>query len=125
MYSFGVVLLEILTGRRRLDRNRPSGEQDLVEWARPPLRSKRQISHSLDARLGGQYSLSGAQKAAALALKCLSGYLSVRPSMEQMVAALEQLQDTKETAVSDQGKASGGGTCRVVRKFGGSRQQQP
>uniref|UniRef100_M8BC05 Serine-threonine/tyrosine-protein kinase catalytic domain-containing protein n=1 Tax=Aegilops tauschii TaxID=37682 RepID=M8BC05_AEGTA len=62
VYSFGVVLLEILAGRRRLDRNRPSGEQDLVEWARPHLRSKRQISHILDARLGGQYSLSGVWK---------------------------------------------------------------
>ncbi|XP_037461370.1 receptor-like cytoplasmic kinase 176 [Triticum dicoccoides] len=125
VYSFGVVLLEILAGRRRLDRNRPSGEQDLVEWARPHLRSKRQISQILDARLGGQYSLFGAQKAAALALKCLSCNLSVRPSMEQVVAALEQLQDTKEAAVSDQGKANGGGACGFVRKFGGSRQLEP
>ncbi|XBI04693.1 hypothetical protein VPH35_132944 [Triticum aestivum] len=117
VYNFGVVLLEVLAGRRRLDRSRPSREQDLVEWARPHL-SKRQISRILDARLGGQYSLADAQEAAALACKCLSGNLSVRPSMEQVVAALEQLQDTKETAVSDQG-------CRVVRKFGGSRQQQP
>jgi hypothetical protein len=58
VYSFGVVLMEMLSGRRALNKNRPSGEHNLVEWARPYLKTKRQIFHILDARLGGQYSLS-------------------------------------------------------------------
>ncbi|EMS62888.1 Protein kinase APK1A, chloroplastic [Triticum urartu] len=53
VYSFGVVLLEMLSGRRALDKNRPSGEHNLVEWARPYLTSKRRVFHILDARLGG------------------------------------------------------------------------
>ena len=92
VYSFGVVLLEMLSGRRALDKNRPSGEHNLVEWARPHL-SKRQISRILDARLGGQYSLGSAQKAAALVLKCISVDPKARPRMEQVVVALEQLED--------------------------------
>ncbi|GAA0159512.1 hypothetical protein LIER_38884 [Lithospermum erythrorhizon] len=32
IYSFGVVLLELLTGRRAIDHNRPSNERNLVEW---------------------------------------------------------------------------------------------
>lgn len=110
VYSFGVVLLEMLSGRRALDKNRPSGEHSLVEWARPYLTNKRRIFRILDARLGGQYSLVGAQKAAALALQCLSGDSRNRPSMEQVVAALEQLQDAKETGSSQlQRKLSGRG----------------
>ncbi|XP_062208233.1 receptor-like cytoplasmic kinase 176 isoform X1 [Phragmites australis] len=100
VYSFGVVLLEMLSGRRALDKNRPSGEHNLVEWARPYLTNKRRIFRILDARLGGQYSLAGAQKAAALALRCLSGDSRNRPRMDQVVAALEQLQDAKETGGS-------------------------
>ncbi|KAL5228468.1 hypothetical protein ABZP36_016733 [Zizania latifolia] len=96
VYSFGVVLLEMLSGRRALDKNRPCGEHNLVEWARPYLTNKRRIFHILDARLGEQYSLAGAQKAAALALQCLSGDSRNRPSMEKVVATLEQLQDAKE-----------------------------
>ncbi|KAL6624390.1 hypothetical protein ACP70R_031711 [Stipagrostis hirtigluma subsp. patula] len=96
VYSFGVVLLEMLSGRRALDKNRPNGEHNLVEWARPYLRSKRRIFRILDPRLGGQYSLTRAQKAAALALQCLSVESRHRPSMDEVVAALEQLQDTKE-----------------------------
>ncbi|KAG8084586.1 hypothetical protein GUJ93_ZPchr0010g8796 [Zizania palustris] len=96
VYSFGVVLLEMLSGRRALDKNRPTGEHSLVEWARPYLTNKRRIFRILDGRLGGQYSLARAQKAAALALRCLSVEARNRPTMDQVVAVLEQLQDAKE-----------------------------
>jgi serine/threonine protein kinase len=36
IYSFGVVLLELITGRRAIDVNRPSEEQVLVHWVRAP-----------------------------------------------------------------------------------------
>lgn len=32
IYSFGVVFLEIITGRRVIDNNRPTEEQNLVTW---------------------------------------------------------------------------------------------
>ncbi|KAG1371706.1 receptor-like cytoplasmic kinase [Cocos nucifera] len=97
VYSFGVVLLEMLSGRRAVDKNRPAGEHNLVEWARPYLANKKKIFRILDTRLGGQYSLGGAQKAAALALQCLSIDSKCRPNMDAVVSALEQLQDAKDT----------------------------
>ncbi|PKA51953.1 Protein kinase APK1A, chloroplastic [Apostasia shenzhenica] len=97
VYSFGVVLLELLSGRRALDKNRPSGEHNLVEWARPYLTHKRKIFRVLDSRLEGQYSLVGAQKAASLALQCLAMEGRLRPSMEEVVTVLEQLQGSKDT----------------------------
>lgn len=36
IYSFGVVLLELITGRRAIDPNRPANEQNLVTWVRMP-----------------------------------------------------------------------------------------
>lgn len=96
VYSFGVVLLEMLSGRRAVDKNRPSGEHNLVEWAKPCLNSKRKIFRVLDTRLEGQYSLGGAQKAANLALQCLSSEPKFRPNMDEVVKALEQLQETKD-----------------------------
>lgn len=96
VYSFGVVLLEMLSGRRSLDKNRPPGEHNLVEWARPYLSSKRKIFRVLDPRLGSQYSLTGAHKAAQLALQCLSMDSKCRPNMAQVVSALEQLQDLRD-----------------------------
>ncbi|KAF7112301.1 hypothetical protein RHSIM_RhsimUnG0243400 [Rhododendron simsii] len=37
VYGFGVVLLEMLSGRKAMDKSRPSGEHNLVEWARLPF----------------------------------------------------------------------------------------
>ncbi|KAK8598488.1 hypothetical protein V6N13_094457 [Hibiscus sabdariffa] len=97
VYSFGVVLLEILSGRRAIDKNRPSGEQKLVEWAKPYLANKRKVLRVLDNRLEGQYSMEGALKASTLALRCLSIDSRFRPSMIEVVTALQQLLDSNDS----------------------------
>lgn len=94
VYSFGVVLLELLTGRRCIDKNRPSGQHNLVEWAKPYLNSKRRFFLVLDNRLEGQYSLDRAQKLSTLALQCLAVEPKNRPNMNDVVTALEGLQET-------------------------------
>lgn len=101
VYSFGVVLLEMLSGRRAMDKNRPSGEHNLVEWARPYLTNKRKIFRVLDNRLEGQYSLDSALRVATLAFRCLSTEPKFRPVMTEIVKELEQIQDpSKETRSS-------------------------
>ncbi|XP_057801343.1 receptor-like cytoplasmic kinase 176 [Salvia miltiorrhiza] len=102
IYSFGVVLLEILSGKKAIDKTRPSGEHNLVEWAKPYLTNKRRVLHVLDARLEGQYSLGQAAKAAQLALQCLAMEARSRPNMDEVVTALEQLQDSKDASKHDQ-----------------------
>ncbi|KAJ7964522.1 Protein kinase [Quillaja saponaria] len=96
VYSFGVVLLEIMSARRALDQNMPSGEHNLVEWAKPYLTSKRRIFQVMDARIEGQYPVNEAMKVANLANRCLSTEPKLRPTMEEVVRALEQLQDSKD-----------------------------
>ncbi|KAI5064077.1 hypothetical protein GOP47_0020747 [Adiantum capillus-veneris] len=96
VYGFGVVLLEILTGKRAVDKNRAGGEQNLVEWATPYLADKRKWSRVLDQRLDGQYSLKGAQKAASLALQCLCQDPKLRPTMKEVLESLEPLLNPKE-----------------------------
>lgn len=100
MYSFGVVLLEMLTGRRSMDKNRPSGEQNLVEWARPYLNDKRKLLRLIDQRLEGNYSIKGAQKAAILSHHCLSRDPKSRPLMGDVVDTLTPLQDLRDMASS-------------------------
>lgn len=96
MYSFGVVLLEMLCGRRAIDKNKPAKEHNLVEWARPNLTGKRKIFQVLDPRLEGQYSVSGVLKAAKLAICCISAEPRYRPQMNQVVRVLEQLLASEE-----------------------------
>ncbi|KAK9018438.1 hypothetical protein V6N11_001414 [Hibiscus sabdariffa] len=55
VYSYGVVLLELLTGRTPVDMSQPSGQENLVTWARPILRDKDRLEELSDPRLGGNY----------------------------------------------------------------------
>ena len=104
VYSFGVVLLEMMSARRAIDKNRPVGEHNLVEWARPLFSSRRRfLTRVMDPRLQGQYSNSGAQKAAALVVKCLSSQPKFRPTMEEVVQELEEILKDRDTARSTQG----------------------
>ncbi|CAM8955098.1 unnamed protein product [Rhodiola kirilowii] len=98
VYGFGVVFLEIISGRRAVDKNRPTGQHNLVEWAKPYLMNKRRMFRILDGRLEGQFSIDRAQNAATLALQCLTNDPKSRPSMDEVVATLEKLQDPKDTA---------------------------
>uniref|UniRef100_A0A2P2MFL7 Protein kinase capable of phosphorylating tyrosine family protein n=1 Tax=Rhizophora mucronata TaxID=61149 RepID=A0A2P2MFL7_RHIMU len=96
VYSFGVVLLEMLSGRRAIDKNRPSGQHNLVEWAKPYLANKRKVFRILDNRLEDQYSMDVAFKASTLALHCLSTEPKFRPSMAEVVITLECIHDSNE-----------------------------
>ncbi|KAJ8773719.1 hypothetical protein K2173_006369 [Erythroxylum novogranatense] len=100
VYSFGVVLLEMITGRRSMDKNRPNGEHNLVEWARPHLGEKRRFYRLIDPRLEGHFSIKGAQKAAQLAVHCLSRDPKARPLMSEVVEALKPLPNLKDMASS-------------------------
>ncbi|PWZ43413.1 putative serine/threonine-protein kinase PIX7 [Zea mays] len=72
VYSFRVVLLEMLTGRRSMDKKRPTGEQNLVAWARPYLNDRRRLYQLVDPRLGLNYSIKGVQKVAQICHYCLT-----------------------------------------------------
>ncbi|KAL1832484.1 hypothetical protein ACET3Z_002135 [Daucus carota] len=93
VFSFGVLLLELLAGRRVIDLTLPTTEHNLVDWAKPCLTSKRKILHVIDASMEGQYTVGAALAASLLALQCLSEDHNLRPDANQVVKALEQLQE--------------------------------
>ncbi|EEF52868.1 probable serine/threonine-protein kinase PIX13 [Ricinus communis] len=105
VYGFGVVLLEMLTGRRALDNNRPNSEQNLIEWATPSLSEKRKLTKIMDPRLEGQYPIKGAMQAAELILQCLESDPKSRPSMEEILDTLEKINCMKEKPKESKSKA--------------------
>lgn len=90
----------MLTGQRSIDKRRPNGEHNLVEWAKPLLRDRRLFYRLIDPRLEGHFSIKGAQRATQLAAQCLSRDPKSRPVMSEAVGALKLLPNLKDMAVS-------------------------
>ncbi|XP_058220548.1 probable serine/threonine-protein kinase PBL21 isoform X3 [Rhododendron vialii] len=91
IYSFGVVLLELITGRKAIDSTQKLGEQYLLVWARPFLKDKRKFVQLVDPSLQGRFPLRGLHHAVAIAAMCLQEHAHFRPLIGDIVVALEYL----------------------------------
>ncbi|MCL7030056.1 hypothetical protein MKW94_009185 [Papaver nudicaule] len=96
VYSYGVVLLELLTGRRPVDMSQPSGQENLVTWARPILRDKERLEEIADPRLGGKYSKDDFVRVCTIAAACVAPEANQRPTMGEVVQSLKMVQRNTE-----------------------------
>ncbi|XP_073010632.1 receptor-like serine/threonine-protein kinase ALE2 isoform X1 [Typha latifolia] len=96
VYSYGVVLLELLTGRRPVDMSQPSGQENLVTWARPILRDKDRLEELADPRLAGKYPKDDFVRVCTIAAACVAPEANQRPTMGEVVQSLKMVQRAVE-----------------------------
>ncbi|XP_014503431.1 probable serine/threonine-protein kinase PBL21 [Vigna radiata var. radiata] len=100
IYCFGVVLLELITGRKAMDVTKKQREQSLVAWARPYLSDRRKVTQIVDPLLQGNYPLRCLHNAIAITAMCLQEQPNLRPSISDIVIALEYLASESVSEVS-------------------------
>lgn len=83
VFAFGVVLLELITGRRALD----SSMNSLVIWARPLLEAN-DAQKLVDSSLGDSYDRTQFDRLAYLASLCLRESAPLRPTMSNVLKIL-------------------------------------
>lgn len=91
VYSYGVVLLELITGRKAIDTTRRNHEQNLVTWAQPIFKEASRFQELADPLLGRDFPVRGLNQAVAVAAMCLQEEALVRPLISDVVTALSFL----------------------------------
>lgn len=88
VYAFGVVLLELVTGRKPIEAKRGPGEENLVLWAKP-LIQQGPLEKLLDPRLKFTHKHSNhISQMVQAASACVNSEESRRPSIDEIVAIL-------------------------------------
>ncbi|GJN08556.1 hypothetical protein PR202_ga26492 [Eleusine coracana subsp. coracana] len=88
IYSFGVLLMELISGRSPVDYNRPAGEVNLVEWFRGMVGSRR-VEDLVDPRIAAAPPPRVLNRALLVCLRCIDSDAHKRPRMGQIVHMLE------------------------------------
>lgn len=81
----------MLTGRRVLERQRPTPEQKLLEWVKQFPADGKRFYLIMDLRLRNHYSRSAAIKVAKLADRCISKNPNDRPDMNEIIQVLREV----------------------------------
>lgn len=90
VFAFGILLLEIVTGRRPVD----SSKQNLLLWAKPLMESGN-IEELADPRLEGKYDGDQLYRLLLTASYCVRQTATWRPSMSEVLQLLTTGQDSE------------------------------
>ncbi|XP_058105194.1 salt tolerance receptor-like cytoplasmic kinase 1 [Magnolia sinica] len=85
VYSFGVLLLELITGIEAFCTEK---QQLLTSLAVPILRDTTKVTDMIDSRLAGEFDEEEAMAMASISALCLQGQPSLRPSMAEILRTM-------------------------------------
>ncbi|KAJ8752801.1 hypothetical protein K2173_008536 [Erythroxylum novogranatense] len=84
VYSFGILLLEIISARKPLEKLPGGVKRDIVQWVTPYVQ-KGAFDHIPDPKLKGRYDRTQLKSVIMLAMKCTDSNPENRPSMLEVV----------------------------------------
>ncbi|XP_014498218.1 probable serine/threonine-protein kinase At1g01540 isoform X1 [Vigna radiata var. radiata] len=88
IYSFGILIMEIITGRSPVDYARPQGEVNLIEWLKTMV-GNRKSEEVVDPKLPEMPSSKALKRALLIALRCVDPDATKRPKMGHVIHMLE------------------------------------
>lgn len=88
VYSFGILLLELVTGRKPIEKIPGGVKRTITEWAEP-LITKGKYRDMVDRRLRGNFDENQVKQTINVAALCVQSEPENRPNMKQVVNLLK------------------------------------
>ncbi|XP_030464998.1 probable receptor-like protein kinase At1g80640 [Syzygium oleosum] len=88
VYAFGVVLLELLLGRKPVEKLAPGQCQSIVTWAMPQLTDRSKLPNIVDPAIKDTMDMKHLYQVAAVAVLCVQPEPSYRPLITDVLHSL-------------------------------------
>ncbi|KAI9076346.1 hypothetical protein K1719_041709 [Acacia pycnantha] len=88
VYSFGILLLEIISAKKPIEKLPGGVKRDIVQWVTPYVQ-KGIFNHIADPKLKGKFDMEQLKSVVMLAMKCTISSPEKRPSMAEVVEWLK------------------------------------
>ncbi|CAH2073138.1 unnamed protein product [Thlaspi arvense] len=88
VYAFGVVLLELLLGKKPVEKTGPSECQSIITWAMPYLTDRTKLPNVVDPAIKDTMDLKHLYQVAAVAVLCVQPEPSYRPLITDVLHSL-------------------------------------
>ncbi|KAF2323228.1 hypothetical protein GH714_034241 [Hevea brasiliensis] len=88
VYSFGILLLELASGKKPLEKTSEAVKRTITDWAMP-LACERKFNELADPKLNGKFEEGELKRVVLVALKCADNRPEKRPTMLEVVELLK------------------------------------
>eukprot|EP00249_Psilotum_nudum_P021489 c28124_g1_i2 orf=780-2021(+) len=103
VYSFGILLLELISGRKPIEKLKTGQKRTIVEWA-APLVFQGKLAELVDPRLQGRFDEAELKRVVQTATMCAQNTPENRPTMLEVVDLLKGVTKEKMPLQSDNGQ---------------------
>ncbi|XP_050375745.1 receptor protein-tyrosine kinase CEPR2 [Argentina anserina] len=113
VYSFGIVLLELVTGRKPIEDDYGEGK-DIVYWVSANLNDREEVLKLLDDKVADEYIQDDMIKVLKVAILCTTKLPSLRPTMREVVKMLIDAEPCTFTSQSNNSGKEGKDTSSLL-----------
>ncbi|GAB2283998.1 hypothetical protein Dimus_018479 [Dionaea muscipula] len=104
-YSFGVFLLELVSGQEARELYSSDSDKTLAEWVQNYL-DMSSTSQIADQRLGNRFTVEGMEEFVQLIIRCIDPSSESRPAMSHVVAELDRILEKEMNLTTGQGEGT-------------------